>query len=318
MPALEHKTNTRILLNNVLYATDFTTASGEALPYALAICRHYESTLHAVHVLPEFDAWVHAEAVNPVTLESACEAKSRDALGRMRQLSPELESAPHHMYVRRGKIWDVVSKIVDEQHIDLLVAGTHARERIGKLQIGSVAEEMLRQSPCPVLTVGPKARGRVKEEFDNTGKDVRPAEIELKNIIFATDFSSESYAALPLAISLAEEFQAKLGLLHVIRDEGDAPIQLAIERLERLVPEEARLWCRPETIVKFGSADEKIRETAVKFNADLIVLGIHSATDHLGAATHFPWSVAHRVIANAQCPVLTVAARTDVLRTKPR
>ena len=108
MPVLEHKTNTRILLNKVLYATDFSTASREALPYALAICRHYESTLHAIHVLPEFDVWVHAEAVNPVTLESAHETQSRDAMEKMRKLSPELESTPHHMYVRRGKIWDVV------------------------------------------------------------------------------------------------------------------------------------------------------------------------------------------------------------------
>jgi nucleotide-binding universal stress UspA family protein len=318
MPALEHKINTRILLNNVLYATDFSTASHQALPYALAICRYYESTLHAIHVLPEFDAWVQAEAVNPVTLESARRTQSRAVIEKMRELSPELESTPNHIYVRRGNIWDVVSKVIEEQHVDLLVLGTRGREGIGKMLIGSVAEEMLRQCPCPVLTVGPKAWGRVKEEFDNTDKDIRPVEIELRNIIFATDFSPESDTALPIAISLAEEFQAKLVLLHVFRNEASAPIQLATERLERLVPEEASLWCRPETVVRFGAADEKILQTAAKFDSDLIVLGIHSAKDHLVATTHFPWSVAHKVIANAQCPVLTMAGGTDVLRAKPR
>jgi nucleotide-binding universal stress UspA family protein len=114
----------------------------------------------------------------------------------------------------------VISEFVAKQHIDLLVLGTHGREGIGKLAMGSVAESLLRQSSCPVLTVGPKACGRIKQEFDETGKDIRPAEIELKHIIFAVDFSPESLAAAPFAVSLAEEFQARLALLHVIKRHG--------------------------------------------------------------------------------------------------
>lgn len=298
-------TNTRIALKNVLYATDFSAAACAALPYALAICRHYEGTLHVVHVIPE-DILGQAEGVNPVTFEKICEAKNRNAMERMRQLSPELAATPHHTYVQRGRILDVISKVVAEQHIDLLVLGTHGRQGLERLAMGSVAEELLRQSSCPVLTVGPKASGRIKQEFDETGKDLRPAEIELRRIVFAVDVSPESVSAAPFAISLAEEFQGQLGLLHVIEDEPAGLSQWTLEHIESLVPEEARVWCRSETMVRIGSPAEQILKTATENKADLIVLGVRSASDGLLAATRLPGSVAHRVIANATCPVLTV------------
>jgi Universal stress protein family len=141
-----------------------------------------------------------------VTFESAYEAESRDALERMRKLAPELENTPHHLHVRRGETWDLLSGIITQEHIDLLVLGTHARTGIEKLVMGSVAERLLRRASCPVLTVGPKVAGRLKEEFDETAKDIRPAEIDLKHIVPAVDFSPESLAAAPLAVSPAEEF----------------------------------------------------------------------------------------------------------------
>ena len=306
MPTLEQQINTRIALKNVLYATDFSAVACAALPYALGICRHYEGTLHVVHVIQDSDLQFQAEGVNPVTFEKICEAKSRNAMGRIGNLSPELAGTPHETYVRRGRIGEVISEIVTDQQIDLLVLGTHGREGIGKLVMGSVAEELLRQSPCPVLTVGPKAAGRVKQEFDETGKDFHPAEIELRQIVFAVDVSAESLAAASFAVSLAEEFQGKISLVYVIEESTAAPGKRIRQYLESLIPEEAAAWCRAETIVRFGSSAEKIIETASELNADLIVLGVRPASDGLFAATHFSGSVAHRVIAGATCPVLSV------------
>jgi len=306
MPLAEQKASTRISLKNVLFATDFSAVAQAALPYAVAISRHYGSTLHAVHVIPDFNILVHPQAVDPVTFEFAYEAEKRAALKHMRVLVPDLLSINHHMYIRHGGIWDALSEIMSQQQIDLLVLGTHGRRGLSKLITGSVAEELVRLAPCPVLTVGPKVSGVVKEEFDEALQDIRPAEIELKQIIFAMDFNPESLAAAPFAISLAEEFQARLGLVYVIPKDLPTPSRQVLQRLEHLVPAEAALWCRPENLVKFGKPAEQILQCASERSADLIVLGVRSAKAHLGSATHFPWSTAHRVIAGASCPVMTV------------
>jgi nucleotide-binding universal stress UspA family protein len=298
-------TSMRISLSNILFATDFSAAARAALPYALAFTRHFGGTLHAVHVIPEMDILIHPEISSP-RCESTFDPESQAALQRMQNLIPELGDGPHQAYVCRGKIWDVVSDILSREQIDLLVLGTHGRTGVGKLLLGSVAEELLRQAQCPVLTVGPRASGRVIEEFNPTTKDIRPADLELKQIICAVDFDPESLSAVPFAISLAEEFQARLGLLHVIDEHQATPTKLVLHRLENLIPEDATLWCTPETIVRFGRPGEKILQVASELNADLIVLGVKVAKTHLTSASHFPWSTVHAVIASASCPVLTV------------
>ena len=62
----------------------------------------------------------------------------------------------------KGQVWKNLASIIAESEVDLLVVGTHGRTGLGKLLLGSVAENILRHSPCPVLTVGPKVPGRAK------------------------------------------------------------------------------------------------------------------------------------------------------------
>jgi nucleotide-binding universal stress UspA family protein len=213
---LDEKNGTRVSLKNVLFATDFSATAQAALPYALAISRHYGSILHAVHVIPDFDILVHPQAWDPLTFETAYEAEKCVRLEPMRDLEPDLEEVAHRTHIRHGKVWDGVSDIISAQNIDLLVLGTHGRGGIEKLMMGSVAEALLRQAPCPVLTVGPKASGRVKEEFDAAAHDIRVVDFELRQILLAVDFDPESLRAAPFAVLLAKEFQAGLGLLYVI------------------------------------------------------------------------------------------------------
>ena len=113
---------------------------------------------------------------------------------------------------------------------------------------------------------------------------------------------------------MAQEHQARLLLLHVMRDPdfkarkrtAEDSVANAMHQLYELVPQEAELWCRAETTVRFGNPAERIIETAVELEADLIVLGVRSAAGHLGAATHLGRTTAHKVVAHAPCPVLTV------------
>jgi nucleotide-binding universal stress UspA family protein len=134
-----------------------------------------------------------------------------------------------------------------------------------------------------------------------------------REILYATDFSPESEAAASYAVSLAQEFQARLTLMHVISEQktGElvgawqltAPIQ---QLLRKLVPPEAESWCKPEVIVEKGDAAEKILEVSKQRNTDLIVLGTRAESGFPGAGTHLPIATVHKIVSHAICPVLTV------------
>jgi len=79
-----------------------------------------------------------------------------------------------------------------------------------------------------------------------------------------------------------------------------------MHQLYETVPEAADLWCRPEATVRFGNPADRILEAAEEHEADLIVLGVRDAAGRLGAATHLERTTAHKVVAHAGCPVLTV------------
>jgi nucleotide-binding universal stress UspA family protein len=242
----------------------------------------------------------------------------------MEALASHLKTLAYHTYIREGGVWEALSEIVRTHEIDLLVVGTHGRTGVGKLVLGSKAEEVLRQATCPVLTIGPKIARRSKlPAIEGDGKELSPVDSSVHQIVYASDFSPESLTAAPFAASLAQEFQAKLTLLHVIQefeDTGRRPrlIDVALQRLEDLVPEKASLWYSPRPVVQFGSPAHCILQEAVDLKADLIVLGVRSAAGHLAAATHLPWTTAHKVIVHAPCPVLTVPFTAAVESKKER
>ena len=114
-------------------------------------------------------------------------------------------------------------------------------------------------------------------------------------------------------MSLAQEFQARLILLHVIPEPKAGDLvsasdvaTAARELLQKLVPEEALAWCKPEYFVEQGNPADRILELARLRESDLIVLGVKPEDGVPGAATHLPISTAHKVVSHAPCPVLTV------------
>jgi len=309
--AIEPSKTTAISLKNVLFATDFSPTSEAALPYATAICRRFGSTLHTAHVISEASLLLMTGGVDYVSMGTIYEDAHSEAKEKIEQVAARLEGIPHRAYVRHGQVWKNLANIIEENEIDLIVVGTHGRTGLGKLLLGSVAEDILRHAPCPVLTVGPKVEGRAKlPAVPATGRDLAPPELEIRQILYATNFARTSLAVAPFAIGLAEEFQSRLALIHVIEDytqlgSRPGPIEDGIRRLQDLVPKTAALQYTPECILEFGEPAKCILKVAEERETDLLVLGARSAEDLVGA-THLPWSTTHQVIAHAKCPVLTV------------
>jgi nucleotide-binding universal stress UspA family protein len=284
---------TRITLNNILFATDFSEVSRAALHFATDLARWYGGKLVVTHVVPpEPYLSVPLEPI-PVDLDVFWNREKQNMAEFVAAHS--LEEIPHEEILQRGELWEVIADVIEKKKIDLVVAGTHGRHGLKKVMLGSSAEKIFRQAKCPVLTVGPEvARG------GRTGW-------ELKRILFATDFSDTSLHALPYALSLAEENQAALIFVNVAPlvpyQYKDSVVAGTRKQLETLMPPEP--WCNPEFIVEFDFPAQGILKVAREREADLIVLGV-SRRAAVGLTSHLPWSTASDVVSAAPCPVLTV------------
>lgn len=289
---------TRVAFKNILFATDFSDPSQQALLHALAMAKRYDAKLTVVHVAAP-------EAVTPIPMEPVPlemdwqKKKAAESLARLEDFEP-LRMYPHQTLLRQGNPWPEMSGIIEDRGIDLLVLGTHARGVLGTMLMGSVAEQVLRHAKCPVLTVGPVVSPNLVDHD------------QLSHILFATDFSEGSRHALPYALSLAEEDNAELTLLHVVEPLQPMPAEYSNElladcrkQLWELVPEDANLWCKPQVVVEAGAAAERIVRVAHDRLVDLIVMGVHPGGV---VASHLPWTVMHSVVRHARCPVLTTRA----------
>jgi nucleotide-binding universal stress UspA family protein len=285
----------RIKLNNILFATDFSTCSNAALPYAMSIARHYGATLCAAHVASS-EAYV---TTSPELWPRPAQQEQERAGKQVEDLEKSLQGIPHSILTRSGDVWEALAGLVKDREIDLLVIGTHGRTGLKKLLLGSVAEKIFRHAYCPVLTVGPQIR------FKTEGMP------EFKKILFATDFSNESLAALPYAICFAEENQAQLSLLYVLEQPSVGSVDLEsnaaflLSRLRGLVPVEESL-CHPQIFVEYGVPADRILDFAENWGVDLIVMGVRPSGMSLNVSTHLSKTTAQKTVAHASCPVLTV------------
>ncbi|HEY2154786.1 MAG TPA: universal stress protein [Isosphaeraceae bacterium] len=147
---------------SILAPTDFSEHASKALRYAAALAERFGATLHLLHVLPEVVPMapdlvagapdlVIATALPPEYYRDT-EAESLEALGRV--LDPSWGAVAS--VERAVRLGDPVEEIIDyaaEQRIDLIVIATHGRTGLGHVLLGSVAEQIVRHSPCPVLTI---------------------------------------------------------------------------------------------------------------------------------------------------------------------
>jgi len=302
--------NGDIHVKSVLIATDFSEASEKAARHALAIARHYGAKLYLAHVVSSLGFTI----VGPDAVNLATEIVWRDARELENRLvqSGALSGLSHEVIVRQGNVWDELDKIIDQEKIELVIIGTHARRGMGKLLLGSVAEHIFRYAGCLVLTVGP---GSLQDSPVGSGRAIRP-------FLFATDFSEASLRALPYAISAANHFETKLVLLNVMSDismpndlllpSASDVMQMqergranSLRRLKELVSQNAKLAVAPEFVVEFGTPAENILRVANTLKSDAIILGLHRKT-RIGAASHMPWATAYEVACDACCSVLTV------------
>jgi len=142
-------------LKTVLVPTDFSDASESALRYGKAMARAFGASLHVVHVMEDLLAHAWAAEVYVASmpqLRDEIEKESRQRLGTL-LTDGELKELRAETALLAGNPFLEIVRYAKAHNIDLIVMGTHGRGPIAHMLLGSVAEKVVRKSPCPVLTV---------------------------------------------------------------------------------------------------------------------------------------------------------------------
>ncbi len=289
--------NSAMQFETVIFATDFSPASYNAGLYASAISIHFGTSLVVAHAFTLLQAALEVETGKSVP------SQQRIDLGCELTLTAETLKAGRgttETVLLEGDPRRTIPILAQRKAPALVVLGTHGRGVVDRFVLGSTSEGVLQHSSEPALTVGPNV------------SILRVASLLIRRILYATDCSAEAAHAAPVAIALAEAFSADLDVLNVIHSsEVDHPEQ--IRRLqqhfygavEAIMPHGVGQLCEPHTFVSVGKPPTEILKHIREREIDLLILGLRRNT-HLGMQNRT--AGAFRIIAEASCPVITVAS----------
>ncbi|HEU4715093.1 MAG TPA: universal stress protein [Pyrinomonadaceae bacterium] len=298
-----------IKADRILCPTDLSTESDEALRYAVALARAYKAKLILLHCSEQ----------QPLPGEKDGE-KMQKQMNRLftESLVPHLGLATMNELnwqgILRHSVYNVGNAIVQEavmQKVDLIVMRSRRRPRAAIL-LGSTAETVCLNAPCPVLVTHPREREWV---------GMSSGEVDLNRILIAHDFSRDSETAMKFGVSLAQEYQAQVHLMHVLATAGQEEPELAwsstntssaytftARKLQGALPREVSLWCEFVNVVRYGKVHEEILNYAKEREIDLICMGASSGDWLLDK---FLGSNVDRVLREAPCPVLIAGYRNN-------
>jgi nucleotide-binding universal stress UspA family protein len=283
-----------IRICRILCPIDLSDTSLRALSQACALSRWYDAPLTALLVEAPSLADASPREVWRGQMQAFAKRVASDT-----EIDYEVEESAH--------VPDAIVGRARALPAELIVMGSRGRSGLKGALLGSVAERVLRAAPCPVMVVPPH-------------DTVPTSTASFKHLVCPVDFSESSVQALTWALSLAEEADARLSLLHVQEvppellaraldsganlDEVHAASRAdALARLRSLVPEGATRYCSIDTAATSGAAGREILKFAEDHHADLIVMGArgHNAIDRF-----FFGSKTQEVVRRATCPVFTV------------
>jgi nucleotide-binding universal stress UspA family protein len=284
-------------MTNVLVPVDFSDASRKAVRYGAVLALKSGARLTVAHIVPSFAAFNYAFPGDTYEFEKKAYAEAREQLPREipAEFGAKLDT---QSIVKGGDVRDELLAIVKEEHVDMVVMGTHGRRHIERFFLGSTTESMLRRLPVPVLTVSYQA---------SADRPSSPFEVPFRRILYATDFSGPSKDGLHYCADLARAFGAELHLLHVmdLRDASAFDDEAEIRRNlnERLKQEASGVRLQAATEVVRGTPHHEILKYGERVKADLLVINLQSKSllDRaiLGAT-------AERVIRCSPIPVLSI------------
>ncbi|MEK6606086.1 MAG: universal stress protein [Myxococcota bacterium] len=147
-----------IAIRRILVPVDFSSGSRPVLEYAAGLAQRFDAEIEVLHVLepPRYiapDLVLHIEEGGPQTLGQFLRARAMRDMEQLLGSVPQRGEKRARPRIEMGDVAQTIANIAAEPGCDLVVMGTHGRQGLGHLLLGSVAAKVIRRAPCPVLTL---------------------------------------------------------------------------------------------------------------------------------------------------------------------
>ena len=278
----------------IVVPTDCSSASAGALEFALVLADR-GSRVTAVHAVDSLQYKFGPRELSKVRKRQVWSV-AQESVSRWLQ---ESKLSGCDTIVMEGEAAPAIAAFAAAKGADLVVLATSARRPTARLLLGSVAEEVFRMVKCPVFVLGTKAAAAKKR---------MPS-----RLVFATDLEPHSLAALSQLSNIGDGLGASISVIRAVhpditsRTERNRIRKETIQKVEAAADSTLRRRIRKIHVV-FAHPVKGIVGFASRVKANAIVMGIRSGGELTRAATHIPWALAHRVINEGPCPVLTIRA----------
>jgi nucleotide-binding universal stress UspA family protein len=278
---------------NIAVLTDFSPCSSSALSHAIRVATFSDAKISLIHAI---EPWRYAYYPDEGEMgHQLCER----ARSNMLREEEKLSDVQHETIIEQGKPWDVLRQVIEAKHIEMIVLGTIGMVEFHNDEVlGSTAQQVIRQAPCPVLSVGSEVV--VNDSFPH-----------FTHILFPTDLSGGAQNAVSSAAWLAKRHRAHLALMHVVpahkppqSDEAEWLKQPYRRRLGDMTCKSPALSYPPDCLVEFAETPgNSILKAAKELPADLIVM---RTVRHNHACASGRVHSSLQILLQAPCPVLTI------------
>jgi len=298
-------------IEKILVPLDFSPASTQALDYAVWLAKQFHAAIHLVHVYPPDEA-SSVPGGGHLLFETAetIERLNEELTGIHRKHLPTFR--PENCHIRGGRPYQEIVGVAREIDADLIVLSTRGHSGLKHLLLGSTAERVVRNAPCPVLVA------RKRKQRTKANREV----FAVRTILVPTDFSQCALAATEYAAFLARKLNATLRLFHAmypytnyvfvdragVRLSGlaEAMEETARHEMDALKQMDFLRGLTVKTDLLPGPAVDEICAAGGEPDIDLIVTSTHGRT---GLKHALIGSVAEHVVRYAERPVLVVPSR---------
>jgi nucleotide-binding universal stress UspA family protein len=309
-------------IQNIVVPIDFSNMSIQAITTASRLARRFGASIHLAHVR-QFDYAgafsAPAPPMVPFSLMTYQPDGERSVVKELNALAHECDVSSGTCHVLGGApASDEICRVAEKIPADLVVMPTHGRTGLRHVFLGSTAERIVQHSPCPVLVT----RGSALQSENGS-------RFRINRILVPVDFSSCSREGLQYAIGFANEFGARIILLHatylgyIYSSEGTAIYDIpalqeaARKNAERQMRQLVRTLnfgrVKFETVFTEGSPVLDICAFAKDHDVDLIITSTHGLT---GLKHILIGSIAEQVVRHAPCSVLVVPSHPQIRMAK--